>query len=109
MLKALWPALWPALTPRRRNVPELAEAGFRVYSIDLLGYGYSSKPDPYGEIARGLNGENGRTLADVEVGHNGALATCIPLPASPSLPVTSGRPTPVSRRLSSLLPRSRTD
>ena len=46
----------------RRNMPALAEAGFRVYAIDLLGYGYSSKPPPTGEEARALNGENGRSL-----------------------------------------------
>jgi|TARA_B100000524_G_scaffold340325_1_gene233352 pimeloyl-ACP methyl ester carboxylesterase len=50
----------------RRNVPALAESGYRVYSIDLLGYGYSSKPDPYGEVARGLSGEKGRALTDVD-------------------------------------------
>ena len=29
----------------RRNIAELAK-GHRVYAIDLLGYGYSDKPDP---------------------------------------------------------------
>ena len=32
----------------RKNVPELAGGGCRVAAVDLLGYGYSSKPDPRG-------------------------------------------------------------
>lgn len=30
----------------RRNLVPLAEAGLRVWALDLVGYGYSSKPDP---------------------------------------------------------------
>jgi len=30
----------------RKNIDELAQRGNRVYAIDLLGYGYSDKPDP---------------------------------------------------------------
>jgi len=51
----------------RRNIDALAKAGLRVYSLDLLGYGYCSKPDPYGEVAASLNGENGRDLGEPEV------------------------------------------
>eukprot|EP00971_Amphidinium_carterae_P295006 5857907-Amphidinium_carterae.2 len=41
----------------RRNMPALAAAGFRVFSLDLVGYGYSSKPSPYGDVAKAFNGE----------------------------------------------------
>ncbi len=44
----------------RQNMPALAAAGFRVFAIDLLGNGYSSKPPPCGAAARALSGENGR-------------------------------------------------
>lgn len=30
----------------RKNTPELAKSGHRAFAIDLLGYGYSDKPDP---------------------------------------------------------------
>jgi pimeloyl-ACP methyl ester carboxylesterase len=30
----------------RKNIPHLAENGYRSFSIDLLGYGYSDKPNP---------------------------------------------------------------
>lgn len=45
-------------------MPALAAEGMRVFAIDLLGYGYSSKPDPLGEEAAHLNGENGRGLEE---------------------------------------------
>lgn len=51
----------------RRNMSVLADAGFRVFAIDLLGCGYSSKPAPCGEEARAVNGENGRDLSEPEV------------------------------------------
>lgn len=36
----------------RKNLPVLKEAGHPAYAVDLLGYGYSSKPDPR---RRGVN------------------------------------------------------
>lgn len=30
----------------RKNLPALSRAGHRAYALDLLGYGYSDKPDP---------------------------------------------------------------
>ena len=50
----------------RRNLPALAAAGMRVYSIDLLGYGYSSKPFPTSPEARDISGERGRELGAPE-------------------------------------------
>ena len=48
----------------RRNLGPLAAAGFRVYAIDLLGYGYSDKPYPTSPEARAISGERsaGREL-----------------------------------------------
>jgi len=51
----------------RRNMPILAEAGFRVFAVDLLGYGYSDKPSPYSEESLKVSGENGRDLGEPEV------------------------------------------
>eukprot|EP00308_Calcidiscus_leptoporus_P021755 CAMPEP_0119368662 /NCGR_PEP_ID=MMETSP1334-20130426/15286_1 /TAXON_ID=127549 /ORGANISM="Calcidiscus leptoporus, Strain RCC1130" /LENGTH=358 /DNA_ID=CAMNT_0007385349 /DNA_START=153 /DNA_END=1229 /DNA_ORIENTATION=+ len=50
----------------RRNLPALAEAGCRVYAIDLLGSGYSSKPFPTSAEARAVSGEKGRKLGTPE-------------------------------------------
>jgi pimeloyl-ACP methyl ester carboxylesterase len=44
----------------RRTINELGAEGYRTYAIDLLGSGYSSKPNPRSAEARILNGENGR-------------------------------------------------
>jgi len=50
----------------RKNLPELAAAGFRVYAIDLLGSGYSDKPYPTSLEARAISGEKGRSLGAPE-------------------------------------------
>lgn len=41
----------------RKNGPELASAGCRVFAIDLLGSGYSSKPSPMDPAAVSISGE----------------------------------------------------
>lgn len=47
----------------RNNVKALADDhGFRVYAVDLLGNGYSSKPPPCSVEARKISGEVGRDL-----------------------------------------------
>lgn len=46
----------------RQNMPALAEAGCRVFAIDLLGCGYSDRPPPTSNAARAASGENGRDL-----------------------------------------------
>jgi pimeloyl-ACP methyl ester carboxylesterase len=49
----------------RKQIKELAAAGCRVYAVDLLGSGYSSKPCPWDETVNQLvNGENGRFYDD---------------------------------------------
>ena len=60
----------------RKNLPALAEAGYRAYAIDLLGNGFSAKPSPVGPEAAALSGERGRPevaagLAGVELGTAG--------------------------------------
>lgn len=44
----------------RKNLPELASAGCRVFALDLLGSGYSSKPSPRDPAAISVSGERGR-------------------------------------------------
>lgn len=67
----------------RRNLPALAEAGLRVFAIDLLGSGYSDKPNPYSEEAASISGERGRNLTDIEVdlisGDGGQRRVSVPL------------------------------
>jgi hypothetical protein len=44
----------------RKQMNDLANNGFRVYAIDLLGNGYSSKPYPTSEKAIHISGEKDR-------------------------------------------------
>lgn len=49
----------------RKQIKELAATGYRVYAVDLLGSGYSSKPSPWDDAVNELvNGENGRFYDD---------------------------------------------
>lgn len=49
----------------RKQIQELAATGYRVYALDLLGSGYSSKPSPWDASVNELvNGENGRFYDD---------------------------------------------
>ncbi|CAJ1350969.1 unnamed protein product, partial [Effrenium voratum] len=50
----------------RKNLPALAEAGLRVYALDLLGNGYTDRLEPGSEKAAEISGERGRELRDVD-------------------------------------------
>jgi len=67
----------------RRSLPALADAGFRVYAIDLLGSGYSSKPYPTSVEARAASGENGRSLGAPEQVIGSASGESLPARAVP--------------------------
>lgn len=59
----------------RRTFLDLSEAGYRVYALDLLGCGYSSKPPRSSPEARALNGENNRFSNGNEVLRDAVLGT----------------------------------
>jgi len=51
----------------RNNLAVVAEAGYRAYTIDLLGYGYSSKPAPTGPEAAVISGETNRDFSQMPI------------------------------------------
>jgi len=53
----------------RKTIQELGGKGYRVYALDLLGSGYSSKPARDSKEAKELNGENFRFLDDDTFGN----------------------------------------
>jgi len=50
----------------RKNMPQLAQAGLRVYTIDFLGSGYTDRIDACSPDATVINGEHGRNLSSVQ-------------------------------------------
>ncbi|CAE7243673.1 INP53 [Symbiodinium microadriaticum] len=47
----------------RRNLPDLAKAGLRVYALDFLGSGYTDRLEPCSPEAAALSGERRRNLS----------------------------------------------
>ena len=67
-------------------MPALAEAGFRVFSIDLLGYGYSSLAAPHSATSgvAAIHGDFNRFSANI--GTNGTKAISINFHLFPTIP-----------------------
>lgn len=56
----------------RKTLKALGDEGYKVYALDLLGSGYSSKPAKDSDEAKALNGENNRFIDDDDTIQNSA-------------------------------------